>query len=135
MQECKNLLPGILVFNRKYFPESNLSAFRVGATSFVMETIKCLIEYNCFSGLLLYKRDESIEHPAIKEEQVCGLKGITLSFNFRMSENDVRNVVRNAINLININRNIPPLVYYHTDTILQYHPDDIPCCVTHTDLL
>ncbi|MEK3870231.1 MULTISPECIES: glycosyltransferase [unclassified Paenibacillus] len=125
------LLPGIVVLNRNYFPDSEMSAYKVGATHFALEIIKCLNENGSLLGIILYKRDETLSEPAIKNETLNGYNTITLFFNFRMNDESVMEAIDRAIVMLYRSETDNLIVYYHTDTIIQYHPKHIPACLTH----
>jgi len=120
-------LPVVLVLNHRYLPDSN--GFKVGATSFFIEVLSCLKEGATLGGLLLYKRDESITSPVMEETQVDGCNAVILHFNFQMTEADLRSSILAACRRVSTVST--PIVYYQTDTLLPYHPEVIPGCVTH----
>ncbi len=127
------VLPCIVVLNHKYFPNSKGHVNIVGATSFALEVIKCLKKYKSLSGIILYKRDESINVPVLEEKKELDYYIITLRFNFNMDSNDIKHAIEQAIFKMYAKHNINhyPIVYYHTDTLMKYHPEYIPSCVTH----
>ncbi|WP_437940972.1 glycosyltransferase [Sorangium sp. So ce341] len=128
-----HMLPGILVLNKKYWPKSEWDAFNVGATSFALETMKCLMEMGCMAGLLFYRRNETIAAPYLEQGSAFGAPCVTMHFHFRMDKDLVTEAVREAVAKLMAGRldEVPPVVYYHTDTLLTYHPEEITACVTH----
>jgi glycosyltransferase involved in cell wall biosynthesis len=124
-------LSGIVVLNKNYFPKEDSEGFKVGATSFAMNIVECLDRNTLLLGLLLYERDEAITTPTLEEGATAGLRTITLRFNFRMAKEVLERHIGSAIRTLGQDSATPPLVYYQTDTLLAYHPESIPYCVTH----
>ena len=125
------LLPGIVVLNYNYFPENSDSPAKVGATAFALSAVKVLEEFGLFRGIILYKRQEGGERPnvsfCVRNSIICA----TISFNFEMKTGLLRNAIRTTSEMLSCNDAFLPMLYYQTDTLLQYHPDNLPLCVTH----
>jgi glycosyltransferase involved in cell wall biosynthesis len=130
--EGKNvLLPGIIVLNYKYFPESPHDAPKVGDTAFAMSAIRVLKECNAFCGMILYERDEKAHIPCIKLDFRNSILCTTLTFNIRMDARLLRNAILAASQLLSAGFGTTPMLYYQTETLLGFHPDHLPICVTH----
>ncbi|ORY64794.1 uncharacterized protein BCR38DRAFT_512974 [Pseudomassariella vexata] len=119
------LAPGIVVLNKKYFPKDSISAAQVGATSFALSVLRVLSEAKILRGVVLYQRDERLTQPhcALEPDLYDGVKVVTVSFHFRMS---TRSITRSLLEAY-----LTPIVYYQTDTLLEYHPQGLQFCVTH----
>ncbi|AUJ24797.1 MULTISPECIES: glycosyltransferase [Virgibacillus] len=129
----KGAFQGIIVLNEKYFPSTWNFTAKVGATSFTMNVMDCLYKNNRYAGLILYKRDESLTYPVLEEKYIKNHIVITMKFNFNIETFLIKNVLEAAISRIML-MSSPfslPIVYYQTDTLLKYHPQHVPCCVTH----
>ncbi|KAI1865428.1 uncharacterized protein JN550_008476 [Neoarthrinium moseri] len=128
------LAPGLVVLNKKYFPRNSLTAAQVGASSFTFSVLRILRDARILSGIILYSRDENLEIAQCQEEESWdGVPVVTVSFNFRMDKSTVAPSLAKAFQLA-LARGLKtrsPIVYYQTDTLLQYHPDGFRFCVTH----
>lgn len=127
--------PGVIVLNKRYFPRDALSAAQVGASAFTLSVLRVLLDAKVLSGVVLYSRDESITqaHCSIEEEW-NGIPVVTVYFNFRMSQQNVAYALSLAFNYTALQqrgKRSHPIVYYQTDTLLQYHPHGYQFCVTH----
>jgi glycosyltransferase involved in cell wall biosynthesis len=125
---------GIVVLNRKYFPRDALTAAQVGASAFTITVLRILLKANILSGVVLYSRDESLTEAHCEvEPQWNGVPVVTVFFNFRMRQSTVASALSAAFNhtLTRKRRHLSPIVYYQTDTLLQYHPEGYEFCVTH----
>ncbi|KAH6658541.1 hypothetical protein BKA67DRAFT_656729 [Truncatella angustata] len=130
----QTLAPGIVVLNKKYFPRDALSAAQVGASAFTFSVLRILLEAKILSRVVLYSRNENITTPYYQVEQDWqGVPVVTVYFHFRMTKSTVAQVLSGAFEYMSSRgRNIsPPIVYYQTDTLLQYHPQGYQFCVTH----
>ncbi|SDZ56264.1 Glycosyltransferase involved in cell wall bisynthesis [Evansella caseinilytica] len=129
----EKLFPCVVCLNHRYFPESANAANVVGATSFALNVIECLEKQKLLSGIILYKRDESIKVPILDEHQTKGHLIFTLRFNFNMKPICIKKSIEEALLKMKLKQQIPyyPIVYYQTDTLMKYHPDYIPSVVTH----
>ncbi|AJE80962.1 hypothetical protein SLNWT_0586 [Streptomyces albus] len=129
------LLPGVLVVNSNYFPRSRGAAARVGATSFALEAAACLEEAGVFSGVILYKRQEGQRTPTLHPVTRNGMPCVEMRFNFSMPTGELCRALRRAAEELThraaATATGPPMLYYQTDTLLRYHPRDLPACVTH----
>ncbi|KAH8664354.1 hypothetical protein BX600DRAFT_512397 [Xylariales sp. PMI_506] len=127
--------PGIVVLNKKYFPRDALSAAQVGASSFSLSVLKVLHDARILCGLVLYKRDETLREPQCEVESNFwdGTSVVTVAFNFRMAADSIAAAFAEAFDYTMSRTCHPesPIVYYQTDTILQYHPAGFSFCVTH----
>ncbi|KAF7539209.1 hypothetical protein G7054_g2359 [Neopestalotiopsis clavispora] len=127
--------PGIVVLNKRYFTRDALSAAQVGASAFTLSVLRVLIDAKILSGVVLYSRDESITAADFKiEDEWNGVPVVTVYFNFRMTQAIVAPVLAMAFNYTALQqpgRRCQPIVYYQTDTLLQYHPHGYQFCVTH----
>ena len=125
------LLPGIVVLNYNYFPDSVYSASKVGATAFAMSAVQVLKDVHAFCGMILYKRQEDLEWPSITMELRNSVLCATVSFHFGMQAMLLENAIFTASELLAAGSARPPMLYYQTDTLLDYHPNRLPFCVTH----
>jgi hypothetical protein len=84
--------------------------------------------------MILYMRNDGISHPHVTLETRSSVSCATLSFNFCMSQTDIRGAIGTAAEmLVNAHSsNIGSvMLYYQTDTLLVYTPEWLPSCVTH----
>lgn len=128
------LAPGIVVLNRKYFPRDALTAAQVGASAFTFSVLRILLESNVLTGVVLYSRDESLTEAHCEvEPHWNGVPVVTVMFNFRMRQSTVALALSRAFRrtLSHKRRHLSPIVYYQTDTLLQFHPEGYQFCVTH----
>ena len=125
------LLPGIVVLNYNYFPDSAYSASKVGATAFAMSAVQVLKDVHAFCGMILYKRQEDLKWPSITMEPRNSVLCATVSFHFGMQAMLLENAISTASELLAAGSARPPMLYYQTDTLLDYHPNRLPFCVTH----
>lgn len=125
------LLPGIVVLNYNYFPDSAHSASKVGATAFAMSAVQVLKDAHAFLGMILYKRQEDIEAPIITTEIRSLATCAIVSFYFGMQARFLEIAISTASDLLLVGSARPPMLYYQTDTLLDYHPNHLPFCVTH----
>lgn len=126
------LAPGVVVLNKRYFSRDPLVAAQVGASSFTFSVLRVLLDYNIMSGIVLYSRDEQLDTIRCEvEEDWNGVVVFTVYFNFRMSKSQVAASLNNAFRLASRAQDTRPIIYYQTDTLLQYHTQGYPFCVTH----
>lgn len=125
------LLPGIVVLNYNYFPETSNSPAKVGATAFAMSAVTVLEKLNLFRGVILYKRVAGITQPSITTEVRNSILCATISFNFDMEVKLLKSAINSAAEIFAWEDTCPPMLYYQTDTLLTYHPEHLPLCVTH----
>ncbi|KAK2855541.1 hypothetical protein FQN49_005094 [Arthroderma sp. PD_2] len=132
-KDYKPLLPAIVVLNRRYLITGNGSAAKVGAAAFAASVVQAFVERGIFLGMILYHRDEDIADPYISSEAFSSISTVTLSFNFNMDPSQVANALLSCIRILNATNPMEgtPMLYYQTDTLLEYHPRHIPLCVTH----
>ncbi|MDR3191412.1 MAG: glycosyltransferase [Lactobacillaceae bacterium] len=123
----------IICLNYKYFPDSNNVANVVGASSFTLNIIDCLQKYQTLGGIILYKRDETIQTPTIEARPSANCPVLILHFNFGMEHAAVQTAILSAVQTIKSKQQLTldPIVYYQTDTLLKYHPTQIPSFITH----
>ncbi|WP_225729268.1 MULTISPECIES: glycosyltransferase family 4 protein [unclassified Nocardia] len=128
-----HLLPGIVVLNERYFPENELAAARVGATSFARSVLRCLRRAELFAGMILYRRDETSDEPVLETVHRAGITCIVLRFHFGMSERVVRAAIAEAADrlLASYGWDGHGVLCYQTDVLLRFHPDELIGCVTH----
>ena len=138
-----SLRPVILVLNERYRPPPYSEAAWVGASSFFSSLVEAFLDWKVLAGIVYYRRDEDREgasytvdenvlDPGSKEFMVVA----TVVFNFRMSDDEITSTFRELFSCItklrtNKQDSSSLIVYYQTDTLLHYHPRDIPFCVTH----
>ncbi|OTA18112.1 glycosyl transferase [Xenorhabdus vietnamensis] len=122
-----------IVINEKYISNHYTDGFKVGATSFTLKMANYFIKQQVFAGFILYKRDESLLVPKIEQLEINEIKYIKIFFNFSMNSEDIREALAKSLSFLSINNNqkYNIFAYYQTDTILSYHPSNIPCGVTH----
>lgn len=122
----------IIVFNHKYGTDLS-SSCPVGATAFTAEVVKAFQELGNFKGLILYKRVEGLTHPQLSNINLLwgNYKSITLQFNFQMAAIDIQNSLHDAIIKLNPSQTDNVMVYYQIETLLPFHPQTAPACVTH----
>ncbi|KAF2824531.1 hypothetical protein CC86DRAFT_421097 [Ophiobolus disseminans] len=125
------MLPGIIVLNYSYFPETFHSLAKGGATAFAMSAIQVLKQARLFRGIILYKRQEDIQQPTIAMETRNLVLCATISLNFEMQTRLLKDAIATTSDLLACNDTLPPMLYCQTDTLLRYHPDHLPLCVTH----
>lgn len=128
------LAPGIVVLNKRYFSRDNAAAAQVGASSFTFTVLRVLLDCNILSGIVLYRRDEQLTSVRCElEEDWDGVVVVTVYFNFRMNKAILAASLSKAFRIISSKQNklSCPIVYYQTDTLLQYHPQGFRFCVTH----
>ncbi|KUJ12001.1 uncharacterized protein LY89DRAFT_699975 [Mollisia scopiformis] len=131
---CAPLLPGIIILNQRYFPDSEFSAAKVGATSFAFSAMSVLQEARLFAGMILYKRDESITTPRLLTHMKSSIPCVTLFFNFLMDWMSIRDALNEAtesLTFASYGTKIKAILYHQTDTLLAYNPEWLPSCVTH----
>jgi glycosyltransferase involved in cell wall biosynthesis len=125
-------LAGIVAVNDRYFPDDDRSAAEVGATSFALASARCLHDAYLLGGVLLYRRDDSITRPVTEVGHRAGLRSAVVRFNFGMPTAAVKAAFAMAVEqLVGARATEPPMIYYHTDSILPMHPDGLPSCLTH----
>lgn len=128
-----DLLPAIVVLNDKYKPRSFDEAPQVGASSFFSSVIDFLSACNKLSGLVYYRRDESITNACCSVTLDQSIPSVTVCFNFQMPVQAITSALSTAFTQV-IQRSgetVSPIVYYQTDIFLHYHPTGLPFCVTH----
>ncbi|KAH8728871.1 hypothetical protein GQ44DRAFT_737103 [Phaeosphaeriaceae sp. PMI808] len=114
----------VIVLNHSYFPETFHRLARVGATAFAMSAVQVLRQVELFRG-------EDLQQPMITIEVSNSVLCVTISFNFNMKEGLLGEAIGKTSELLACNDNILPMLYYQTDTLLRYHPNYLPPCVTH----
>ncbi|MFE4960854.1 glycosyltransferase [Streptomyces sp. NPDC056653] len=126
-------MPGIIVVNERYFPDSEFVPANVGATSFSRSVLRCLEGAGLSAGLILYKRDENREEPQVDVVFRSGAICAVLRFNFDMSEASVSRAIADAARTLLARHGMTgqAMLYYQTDALLGFHPEEFPCCVTH----
>ncbi len=126
-------MPGIIVVNERYFPDSESEPAHVGATSFSRSALRCLQHAGLSAGVILYRRDENISEPRIDLVHRSGLRCATLRFHFDMSADAVSRAIANAAALLRAEHGFSDqaMLYYQTDALLGFHPAELACCVTH----
>lgn len=127
------MLPGILILNAKYLPDSETSAAKVGATSFAFSVAHVLQDAGLFAGMILYQRREDLSHPHILLKTQTSFSCAVLYFNFGMRRSDIRGAIGSATEMLLVaNRRAagPAILYHQTDTLLAYSPEGLPSCVT-----
>ncbi|MFC7219426.1 glycosyltransferase family 4 protein [Streptomyces polyrhachis] len=126
-------LAGIIVVNERYFPDNELAAAKVGATSFTRSVLRCLQQAGLSSGIILYQRDEGLTEPRLKFVRRSGVSCAILRFNFDMLAGAVSHAIGEAATLLLAEHGMDggAMLYYQTDALLGFHPDEFACCVTH----
>ncbi|EGD91780.1 hypothetical protein H112_00890 [Trichophyton rubrum D6] len=132
-KDYKPLLPAIVVLNRRYLITGNSAAAKVGAAAFAASVVQAFVEKGIFLGMILYQRDEDIVDPYISSEAFSSISTVTVSFNFHMDPSKVANALLSCIRILKATNPMEgtPMLYYQTDTLMEYHPRHIPSCVTH----
>ncbi|KAJ5051603.1 uncharacterized protein L3040_001379 [Drepanopeziza brunnea f. sp. 'multigermtubi'] len=129
-----SLLPGILILNAKYLPDSETSAAKVGATSIAFSVAHVLQHEGLFAGMILYQRQEDLSQPKVSIQFRASIPCVVLCFNFEMRRSDIRDAISSATEmLLMATRGVAGLaiLYHQTDTLLAYSPCWLPSCVTH----
>ncbi|MGI5402905.1 glycosyltransferase [Streptomyces sp. CA-135486] len=105
----------------------------VGATSFSRSVLRCLQRAGLSAGIILYKRDERLDEPRVDIVCRSGVICAILRFNFDMSEGAVSRAIAEAATLLLAEHgmNGQGMLYYQTDALLGFHPEEFACCVTH----
>ncbi|MEU7230516.1 glycosyltransferase [Streptomyces chrestomyceticus] len=126
-------MAGILVVNERYFPENELDAAHVGATSFSRSALRCLRNAGLSAGVILYKREEELTEPRVALAHRSGFRCATLLFHFDMDAAAVSRAVAEAAALLCSEHGFSgqAMLYYQTDALLGFHPQELACCVTH----
>ncbi|MFF5719728.1 glycosyltransferase [Streptomyces buecherae] len=126
-------MPGIIVVNERYFPDSESEPAHVGATSFSRSAVRCLRNAGLSAGVILYRRDENISEPRVDLVHRSGLRCATLRFHFDMSADAVSRAIATAAALLRAEHGFSDqaMLYYQTDALLGFHPAELACCVTH----
>ncbi|MFB1047274.1 glycosyltransferase [Streptomyces chrestomyceticus] len=126
-------MAGILVVNERYFPENELDAAHVGATSFSRFALRCLRNAGLSAGVILYKREEELTEPRVALAHRSGFRCATLLFHFDMDAAAVSRAVAEAAALLCSEHGFSgqAMLYYQTDALLGFHPQELACCVTH----
>ncbi|MFF0224277.1 glycosyltransferase [Streptomyces sp. NPDC004629] len=126
-------LAGIIVVNERYFPDSEHVPAHVGATSFARSIVRCLQRAGLSAGGILYKRDEELAAPRVHFERRSGVLCAILRFHFDMPEGAVSRAIAEAAEHLLAEHNVdsPAMLYYQTDALLGFHPEEFACCVTH----
>lgn len=127
------MLPAIVVINEKYRPGHSNQAPQVGASSFFSSVLKVFSECNKLAGIVYYRRNEDIRSTVFNVTLDGSTPSVTVLFNFQMPDHLIRIALHDAfLQLQDIEGSASPaVVYYQTDTLLQYHPRGTPFCVTH----
>lgn len=130
--------PGIVVLNKKYFPKDLFSGpAQVGATSFALSVLQTLHNERIPCGIVLYQRDETLKETYYETESSTyngvSITVATVAFNFYMPQSSITSALKEVYTQVHRQTRsaLPPIVYYQTDTLLHYHPANIPFCVTH----
>ncbi|OGM41469.1 hypothetical protein ABOM_010078 [Aspergillus bombycis] len=127
------LLPAIIVLNKRYYPNKHGSAATVGTEALSMSIAQAFKSMKVFCGIILYQRDETIDEPSITIQVINFNPCAILAFNFNMSSPGVEKAITLAASMLMENSGLEgtPMLYHQTDTLLEYHPRDLPFCVTH----
>ncbi|AOM40863.1 glycosyltransferase [Xenorhabdus hominickii] len=134
-----NISPGkekmtiAIVINEKYISNHYTVGFKVGATSFTLKMADYFIRQQIFAGFILYKRDESLLTPKIEQLEENGIRYIKILFNFSMDSENIKEALAKSLSFLSMKNDNKSNIfaYYQTDTLLSYHPSNIPCGVTH----
>lgn len=129
-----NLAPGIVVLNSKYFSRDTVTAAQVGASSFTFSVLRVLLDAHILSGIVLYSRNEDLNEAYCEIQDLWqGVLVVKVNFNFRMAQSTVASALSAAFDEISLHatKKGAALVYYQTDTLLQFHPHGYQYCVTH----
>ncbi|MBB5937342.1 glycosyltransferase family 4 protein [Streptomyces zagrosensis] len=126
-------MAGILVVNERYFPDDELEPAQVGATSFSRSALRCLWNAGLSAGVILYKRAEELTEPQIDLTHRSGFRCATLRFNFDMGADTVSRAIAEAAARLCAAYGFSSraMLYYQTDALLVFHPQELACCVTH----
>lgn len=127
------LLPAIIVLNRRYYPNKHGSAATVGTEALSMSIAQAFKSMKVFCGLILYQRDETINEPTITIQVINFNLCAILAFNFNMNPPGVEKAISLAAGTLMKDSGLEgtPMLYHQTDTLLEYHPRDLPFCITH----
>lgn len=128
------MLPGILVLNAKYLPDSETSAAKVGATSIALSVAHVLRDEGLFAGMILYQRQEDLVRPKVSVQLRASIACAVIRFNFAMRRSEIRDAMSSATKiLLVVARGVagPAILYHQTDTLLAYNPYWLSSCVTH----
>ena len=126
------MLDAIVVLNEKYRPGAPDSAPLVGASSFVSAVLKVFRDCSKLACIVYYRRDEGITKPRVRVTLIdaCTTE-VTISFNFNIAPRLIQATLRNVFTCNTKVLAGLPIIYYQTDTLVEYHPKGIPFCVTH----
>ncbi|KAE8156531.1 hypothetical protein BDV40DRAFT_305983 [Aspergillus tamarii] len=127
------LLPAIMVLNKRYYSNKYGSAATVGTEALSMSAVQAFKSMEIFCGIILYQRDEAIDEPTITTQVINFNLCAILAFNFNMNRPSVEKAIALAACTLMENSGLKgtPMLYHQTDTLLEYHPRDLPFCVTH----
>lgn len=119
--------------NRRYFPLVEYSPAQVGASSFSLSVMRVLQQAGVLRGIVLYSRDEAFTTPCCERwKDWNGVPTVIIRFHFQMDESIVASSLSEAFDMVCSGVRLrPPMVYYQTDTLLQYHPKGFKFCITH----
>ncbi|EKY3920622.1 glycosyltransferase family 4 protein [Enterobacter hormaechei] len=134
-QETKNeIVKTIIVLNKKYMQKDKNEGFLVGATSFSLHMKNFIKRNNGYVGSLYYEREDDISEPILYKEGNDDDFSLCIKFNYSMPTDMLTEILRNAFSIFAERLEKPYdkfIVYYQTDTLLSFHPIEIPYCVTH----
>ncbi|MEQ5053218.1 glycosyltransferase [Klebsiella michiganensis] len=134
-QETQNeIVKTIIVINKKYMQKDKNEGFPVGATSFSLHMKNFIKRNKGYIGCLYYEREDDISTPFLYEESYDSDFSLCMKFNYSMPTDMLTETLRKAFHIFTERLDDPSdkfLVYYQTDTLLSFHPVEIPYCVTH----
>lgn len=96
--------------------------------------MEVLQEAGLFAGMILYKRDESINHPRLVMQTKSSVPCVTLAFNFLMDWIKIRDAISKSTEILTVatyGTKNKAILYHQTDILLAYNPEWLPSCVTH----
>ena len=120
------MLPTIIVLNRNFAPATAAGPFKYGVVSYALNAAKALKREGLLAGFVLYKRDERLHTPQVQPTHLLGYPAIELGFHFGMSNGAVRTALKTSFSALG-----GGLIYYQTNVLLPFHPQEKPFVVTH----
>lgn len=128
------VLKGVIVLNKKYCVLTKDKSCPVGASSFVLEIIKTLIDSDLLLGLILYQRDEELESVYLHSISDLGLPVMEINYNSRIKSLHMQNAIIDSVESLRRESGdyaCDVALYYQTDVLLLFHPPNFAGIVTH----
>lgn len=125
----------LFVLNDSFCPESQDSAYTVGATGFCVALVQELAATGIRPAFVLYQRDEHLSVPALANSTFLNCPAIRIRFHFAMDQGLLSQALGDCA------RRLPAALretgqfcvvfYYQSSTFLPFTPPGYPFVVTH----